>query len=126
MNVELVTEPDRNPYSNCCTLLWDSLPLEFPESEEYIWDSQFAVLVVQAKENPRMQQESRHWREASECLAKAKHVMKSGAQKDDVRTLIRELNRQIDYAIAGGELDVKLRLIRKKEQLLDRLFEASE
>ena len=114
-------------YSHCHTLLQDSLRFEFPGSEEYILDSQSSVIMVQDKENVRLQRENGHWTEiAGECMAKAEQALENGMEKEEIRALVGELDRRIDDAIAGGEPELKLRLIRKKEQLLDRLFEASQ
>ena len=114
-------------YSHCHTLLQDSLRFEFPGSEEYILDSQSSVIMVQDKENVRLQRENGHWTEiAGECMAKAEQALENGMEKEESRALVGELDRRIDDAIAGGEPELKLRLIRKKEQLLDRLFEASQ
>ncbi len=114
-------------YSGCHTPLHESLRSEFPEREEYILDSQSGVMILHDRENMRMRRDGGHCAQiAGECMAKAEQVLENGAEKEEIRALARELDRLADSAIAGGEPELKLRLLRKKEQLLERLYETSE
>ena len=84
-------------------------------------------MILHDRENMRMRRDGGHCAQiAGECMAKAEQVLENGAEKEEIRALARELDRLADSAIAGGEPELKLRLLRKKEQLLERLYETSE
>ena len=57
------------------------------------------------------------------CLDEVKYIIENGAASEAIRKLVRELDKYIEFAIEDKELDMKIGLIRKKEQLLDKMYD---
>lgn len=107
------------------TLMLDCLRLEFEEREEYILDSQSCIICVKNIDDMCEEgQEKKRWMETvGKCLDEVKYIIENGAASEAIRKLVRELDKYIEFAIEDKELDMKIGLIRKKEQLLDKMYD---
>lgn len=116
-------------YSDNQPLLESSFQLIFPEREDYTLNPRAGIMIARCRKDvlARDGEESGDWQdEVREYLEEISGVANEKAVKKDIREAVCKLAGYIDEAIEKKDLDMKVRLIRQREVLLDFMVSLKE
>lgn len=111
-------------YSDNQPLLESSFKLIFPERKDYVFNPLACIMLVEYRENVNVREceEYSCWYDTvQEYLEEVRGIVHGEAAKEGIREAVNNLTRYIDEAMEKKDLDMKVKLIRQREVLLDLL-----